>query len=148
MSRRATYLALATGSLIAGLFVAVGGAQAYLVAHDQLHDQLGFLATQLTWVVLIPAGLLAVWPSRLLAAQPRTAVLASALAGFLGDVGCIIANVLLQAVRPDHLYESYPGIIPVFVLVSILSVLAAGPLLGGVVGVFGPALRTPGSQSA
>jgi hypothetical protein len=135
-------LALVTGSLIAGLIVAVGGTQAYLVAHDQLHDQLGFLATQLSWVVLVLAGLIVVWLSRRLATQPRTAVLASALAGLLGAIGCIIANVPLQAVRQDHLSESYPGIIPAFVLVSILAVLAAGPLLGGVVGVFGSALRT------
>jgi hypothetical protein len=133
---------------MAGLFVVVGGAQAYLVAHNQLHDQLGFLATQLTWVVLVPAGLLMVWLSRRLATQPRTAVLASALAGLLGGVGCIFANVLLQAVRQDHLYESYPGIMPAFVLVSILSVLAAGPILGGAVGVVGPAVLTVRSNSA
>lgn len=147
-SRGPTLVALAIGSLIAGLFVTVGAAQAYLVAHDQLHDQLGFLVTQLTWVVIVPSGLLVVWLSRRLARQPRTAVLASALAGFLGGVGCFLANVLLQAVRQDHLYESYPGIMPAFVLVSILAVLAAGPLLGGVVGVFGPALRATRSKRA
>lgn len=130
------------------VFVAVGAAQAYLVAHDQLHDQLGFLAIQLTWVALVPAGLLVVWLSRHLATQPRTAVLASALAGFLGGIGCILADVLLQAVRQNYPYESYPGIMPAFVLVSILSVLAAGPLLGGVVGVVGPALRTTRSRPA
>lgn len=143
MTRGAAFLALATGMLNAGLFVVVGGAQAYLVAHDQLHGQLGLLAIQLTWVVLVPAGLLVVWLSRRLASQPRNAVLASALAGLLGGIGCIFANVLLQAVRQDHLSESYPGIMPAFVLVSILAVLAAGPLLGGVVGSLGSALRTP-----
>lgn len=148
MTRGATFLALATGTLIAGLCVVVGVAQAYLVAHDQLHDQLGFLAMQLTWVVLVPAGLLMVWLSRRPATQPRNALLASALAGFLGGVGCIIANVLMPAARHEHLDESYPGIMPAFVLVSILSVLAAGPLLGVVVGIIGPALGIPRSKRA
>jgi spore maturation protein SpmA len=142
MSRRATFWAIVTGSLIAGLFIAVGGIQSYLVTHDQLHDQLGFLAIQMTWIVLIPASLLIAWLSRRLAAQPRSALLASVLAGFLGGIGCIIANALLQAVRQDHLNESYPGIMPAFLLTSFLLVLALGPLLGGIVGVFGPLLRT------
>ncbi|MBA3825145.1 MAG: hypothetical protein H0X24_14765 [Ktedonobacterales bacterium] len=148
MSRGSLSLAVTIGSLLAGLFVAAGVAQAYLITHDQLHDQLGFLATQLTWVVFVPGVLLVAWLSRRLASQPRHAVLASALAGFIGSVGCIIANVLLQTVRQDHLNESYPGIMPAFLLVSFLSVLAAGPLLGGVVGAFAPTLRTSQSKTA
>jgi hypothetical protein len=151
MTRRSTFLALAIGALIAVLFVAVGIAQAYLVAHDQLHDQLGYLAMQLTWVVLIPTGLLIIWLDRHLAKQLpgiSARVLASALAGFLGGVGCIIANVPLQAIQHEHLNESYPGVMPAFVLVSFLAMLVAGPLLGVMLGICGSAVSTLRSRTA
>jgi uncharacterized membrane protein YeaQ/YmgE (transglycosylase-associated protein family) len=148
MARRGTSLALGIGTLIAGLFVAVGILQAYLVTQDRLHDQFGFLAMQLTWIILVPAGVLLVWLGRRLAAQPHRAgavLLASAL---LGGVGCIVANVLLQITRQGHPLESYPGLMPAFVLVSVLSVFVAGPLLGVVLGISGPALSTLRSRTA
>jgi hypothetical protein len=134
---------LASGALAAGLFVAVGAFQAYLVAHDWLHGRPGFLALQLTWVVAIPVGLLLLRLGRRLAARARgvgTVARAGALAGLVGSAGCVLANVLLQVTRQGHPLESYPGVMPAFLPPSILGVLLAGTLLGMALGLGGALL--------
>jgi hypothetical protein len=137
--RRAASEALGVGTLIAGLFVAVGVFQASLVAQHQL----SFLALQLTWIILVPAGLLLIWLGHhlaTLALRASAVASAGALAGLLGGAGCVFANILLQITRRQHPLESYPGLIPAFVAVSVLSVLAAGILLGAACGISGSLL--------
>jgi hypothetical protein len=144
MNRRATFAALGAGTLIACLFVAVGMLQASFVAWHQLT----LFVLQLTWIELIPAGLFVVWFGHRLAArgQPISAIIpASALAGFLGGAGCVMANIFLQVARREHPLESYPGLMPAFVAVSLVSVLAAGPLLGAALGLGG---SLPGAARA
>jgi hypothetical protein len=143
MTRRDVVLALGNGALIAGLFVAVGAFQAYLVAQDWLHGQPGFLALQLTWAAAIPAGVLLAQLGRLLTVRtPGAGVIAraGALAGLLGSAGCVLANVLLQVVWRAHRQESYPGIMPAFVPESIVAVIAASALAGLVLSLGGMAL--------
>jgi hypothetical protein len=146
MTRGEKTLVVGVGALSAGLYVAVGVVQAYLVAQDRLHDQLGWLALQLTWAVAIPVGALLLWLGRRLARHAIAAVArAGAVAGLLGGIGCVLANAMLQATWREHWAESYPGIMPAFVPVSIIAVLAAGVVLGAVLGVAG---RAPGARRA
>ena len=143
MTRQDTPMALGTGALIAGLFVAVGAIQGYLVAEDRLHDQPGFLALQLTWVVIIPVGLLLLRLGHRAGARAHgvgAVARAGALAGLVGSAGCVMANVLLQVARQEHPLESYPGVIPAFVPQSIVVVLLAGTLLGMALGLGGALL--------
>jgi hypothetical protein len=138
VTRRDLAPALASGALAAGLFVAVGAFQAYLVAHDWLHGQPGFLALQLTWIVDIPAGLLLLRLGRHLAARARgvgAIARAEALAGLMGSSGCVLANAVLQMTRREHPLQSYQGVMPAFVPESILAVLLAGALVGVALGL-------------
>jgi hypothetical protein len=58
------------------------------------NDRLGYRALQLSWVVLVAAGLVIVWLGRRLPAQPHragTALLTSALTACLGGVASVAA---------------------------------------------------------
>lgn len=144
ITRRDLSLALGSGALIAGIFVAAGAFQAYLVRQDRLHGALGFLALQLTWAMVIPAGFVVLYMGRRLAARARSAGVvarAGALAGLMGSTGCVLANALLQWTWRAHRMESYPGVMPAFVPESIVAVLMAGTLLGLALGLSGMARR-------